>query len=122
MESVMSHNTSKDILQSGTGSMLTLSEAIKEFEKQGYTENIVPKYDHLECKSGEVIAFPKDFEVDCMRRIENSSDPDDQCILYAISMPGKDCKGLYVESYGLYHDELSTAMLDRLKQRATLCP
>lgn len=101
--------------QAGTGFMLCLTDAIRELQKQGYDENLVPEFDHLSCRSGEIKLYPKEFFIDDMIRFENSSDPDDQSILYAITCEDRKLKGLYVESYGVYHDELSAGMLERIK-------
>jgi len=109
----------KDICQemneAGTGFMLSLTDGIQKLKEQGYKDNLVPKFDHLEFDMGRVKLYPQDFTIDKMIRFENTSDPGDQSILYAISCPEKGVKGVYVESYGTYHDELSELMLERLK-------
>lgn len=102
--------------QAGTGFMMCLTDCIRQMQAKGYDENLVPCFDHLSCRSGEFRLYPRDFFIDEMIRFENSSDPDDQAILYAIRCPRQNLKGLYVESYGTYHDELSTGMLERIKQ------
>jgi hypothetical protein len=107
--------TSNEILKAGTGNMLSLSNAIRVFQDKGYKENLVPRYDHLGCHSEEIKLFPMDIVIDEIVRFENTSDPDDQSILYAISSLDKSVKGLYVESYGLYHDDLSPEMLRRIR-------
>lgn len=106
-------NTS-DTLKAGTGFMLQPGEAIAQLEREGYSCNIVARYDHFEIDCGKECLFPADFQVDEMQRFENSSDPDDQSILYAISCPSRHLKGLYLESYGVYHEDLSREMLGRL--------
>lgn len=111
---------SKDELKAGTGFMLELREGIAFFESEGYTENLIALFDHFECQSGAVKLYPKDFKVDGVMRFENTSDPDDQSILYAISSNDGKIKGAFVESYGLYHDELSPEMIDRFKHLVTL--
>ena len=100
-------------LKAGTGFMMCLSDMIRELENKGYSENLVPEYDHFRFNQTHI--YPQDFYVDDVIRFENSSDPDDQAILYAIRSDKHQIKGLYVESYGLYHDSLSTAMLERIK-------
>lgn len=105
----------EDQLKAGTGFMSNLADTIKILEARGYAENLVPGFDHLTCRSGEIILYPRDFFIDEIFRFENSSDPDDQSILYAITCHKNKIRGLYVESYGVYHDELSTAMLERIK-------
>lgn len=95
--------------------MFCLSDAIRDLQKKGYAENLVPHFDHFCCRSGEMVMYPRDIFIDEMIRFENSSDPDDQSLLYAITCDKLNLKGLYVESYGVYHDELSVAMLERIK-------
>lgn len=101
-------------LEAGTGFMASLAETIRAFERKGYTENLVPRFDHFELHSGRERLAPGEFVLDEVRRFENTSDPDDQSILYAISAPAHGLKGLYVDSYGTYHDELSERMLRSL--------
>lgn len=104
-------------LKAGTGFMPSLTEVIRKYEMCGYAENLVPAYSHLTYQAGRFSIFPEDIILDKVIRFENSSDPDDQAILYAISIAGKVTKGLYVDSYGAYHDELSIDMLEVLSQR-----
>ena len=106
---------SEDILEAGTGFMLCLSEAIHDLEKKGYTENLSLKVDHFESDSGKHKFYPADFEVDQVMRFENTSDPDDQAILYAISDSKLGLKGLYIESYGIDQDEQSKEIIEKLK-------
>lgn len=93
--------------------MQQLLDTIKTLQRQGYTGNLVPSYDHLSC--GEINLYPSDIFFDQVIRFETASDPDDQSILYVISAPAKKVKGLYVDSYGLYHDNLAPAFYQRLQ-------
>ena len=106
--------TNKDMLEAGTGEMVSLSEGIRKWESLGYTENLIPAEDHLSCQMGKIELYPDDIKVDYIIRFENTSDPDDQSILYAISSPSKGVKGLYVDSYGVYHDELSPELSEKI--------
>ena len=112
---MMDQKTANDSLQAGTGFMMNLTDAIRKLSSRGYCENLVPRFDHLECRSGEIKLYPEDFVVEEMIRFENSSDPDDQSILYLVRSPSKGLRGLYVESYGLYHDDLSDEMQKHLR-------
>ncbi len=102
-------------LQAGTGFMMCLSDAIRHLNALGYTENLGAAFDHLCGQSGAIKLYPHEIVIDEIFRFENSSDPDDQAILYAISAPDRGIKGLYVDSYGVYHDELSNMLLARIK-------
>lgn len=112
------NSTDRARLEAGTGFMASLADTIRAFESRGYTENLVPRFDHFEFRSGQEHLAPEDFVLDEMRRFENTSDPDDQAILYAISAPTQGVKGLYVDSYGAYHDDLSERMLRKLSNQA----
>ncbi len=107
-----------DISKAGTGFMIGLTDTIQELEAEGYVENLVPRFDHFECRSSKILIYPNEIEVDKVIRLENTSDPDDQAIVFAISIPKKNLKGLYVDSYGTYHDDLSKDILDRLAVEA----
>lgn len=110
----------EDELKAGTGFMLQLHEGINYLRKLGYVENLTSHYDHFECRSGEIKLMPSDFSVDGMMRFENTSDPDDQSILYAISSNDGKTKGAYVDSYGLYHEDLSPEIIERFKKKVPL--
>lgn len=112
----MKDKVADDILKAGTGFMQTLSEAIRKLENEGYTDNLVACYDHFECRMGAIKIEPSEFIIDRALRFDNSSDPDDQSVLYAVSSPAKEVKGLYVDSYGTYHESLSKNMLDHLQE------
>lgn len=112
----MVENRNQDMLKAGTGFMVPVNEDILQLEKQGYSENLIPRFDHLECDSGSIKLYPDEFAVDEIIRFENSSDPDDQSIVYAISSAKGGVKGIYTESYGAYHDELSDEMLQHFKE------
>lgn len=105
----------KDIEQAGTGFMHALPETLKKLQSQGYTANLTPMQDHFECELGEVSLYPDDFTVDKIVRFDNTSDPDDQSILYAISAKKGGIKGVYIESYGPQSVDLSAKMLEALK-------
>lgn len=116
MEFSTQHSTnSKDIQRAGTGFMQEPSEAIQQLEARGYDKNLVLKDDHFEIDSGKEKIYPAEFDVDEVVRFENASDPDDQSILYAISSPSHGVKGLYLESYGLYNEDISKEMIEKLR-------
>jgi hypothetical protein len=117
----MNEKFANDMQRAGTGFMLNPIDTILWLEEQGYTDNIVPCYDHFEVRSGAIKLYPDDFDVDRMIRYENTSDPEDQSIMYAISSKDKKVKGIYTESYGIYQDELEPKMLMKLQHASTEC-
>lgn len=104
-----------EMIKAGTGEMPGLSGAIKDLQSKGYKENLTLNFDHFFYGPDKIKLYPHEIFFDEVLRFENSSDPDDQSILYAISAPAKNIKGLSVDSYGLYHDSLSSSMIDRMK-------
>lgn len=102
-------------LKAGTGFMQSLCDAIKSFELEGYRENLICCFDHLKSQCRKITILPSEIDVKDIYRFENSSDPSDQSILYAISVPSKNMKGLYIESYGIYHDDQSDLLRKALR-------
>lgn len=92
----------------------TLSEAIDGLRKQGYKEDLNLKPHCLECSSSKLEYHPEDFQVDSYYRFEGMSDPDDNSIVYAISS-NDGIKGVLVDAYGAYSENLSPAMVLKLK-------
>jgi hypothetical protein len=92
----------------------TLTEAINALRKQGYTEDYNLLSDCIECKTGNYKLSPKDFQVDKVFRFEGPTDPADEAVLYAISSPKRGTKGLLVNAYGIYADEATNDLVEKL--------
>ena len=73
----------------------TLSETIVDLKNEGYS------YDFNVSSSFGSVLSPRDFEIDSVHRFEGASNPDDQCILYAISALKFGVKGILVNGYGI---------------------
>lgn len=93
----------------------TLVEAIEELKKQGYTEDFNLKQNCIECQNGDYKIFHNEFEIDKFFRFEGDSNPDDSSILYAISSEKYKLKGILVNAYGIYSDDMTDEMLAKLK-------
>ena len=92
----------------------TLVEAINGLRKQGYVEDFNLKEQCIECRSRDFILFHHEFEIDKYFRFEGASNPSDNSILYAISSKTSDHKGVLVNGYGIYSDEMSDEMMEKL--------
>ena len=92
----------------------TLSEAINDLQLRGYTYdfNLEPK--RLKCASLELQIHPEEFNVDELHRFEGMSSTDDNSILYAISSKNG-VKGLLVDAYGVYAENISEEMRKKLR-------
>ena len=88
----------------------TLSEAINDLQTNEYPYDFNLKPECLECASLKIEIRPEDFKVDKIYRFEGMSSTDDNSILYAISSK-KELKGLLVDAYGVYAENISEAML-----------
>jgi hypothetical protein len=90
----------------------TLSEALTDLKKKGYTENFNLKPYCIERRSLQL--YPEDFMIDSFYRFEGASNPDDNSIVYAISS-NKGIKGTLVDAYGMYAENLNEDMIKKLR-------
>ena len=91
-----------------------LSEAINELQQKGYTYDFNLKPECLECATLKINIHPEEFEVDELYRFEGMSSTDDNSILYAISSKNG-VKGILVDAYGVYAENISEAMRKKLR-------
>lgn len=94
----------------------TLTEAIKDLRKRGYTEDFNLQPHCLQCRSLDLHVHPEDFTVEEFYRFEGMSNPDDNSVLFAISSDDG-LKGTLVDAYGVYAENLTPEMSIRLKLR-----
>ena len=92
----------------------TLSEAVNDLLRKGYTYDFNLKHKCLECVSLKIEIHPEDFEVDETHRSEGMSSTDDNSVLYAISSKNR-IKGLLVDAYGVYAENISEEMRKKLR-------
>lgn len=94
----------------------TLTEALDDLRRRGYTEDFNLKPTCLECAAKQVELHPADFEITEVYRFEGATNPDDSSVLYAIA--GKDgLNGVLVDAYGVYATSVSTDMMAKLSIR-----
>lgn len=95
-------------------SYTTLTEAIEGLRSQGYTEDFNLFQDGVKCPARELQLHPEQFTIDHFYRFEGMSSTDDNSILYAISSD-QGLKGILVDAYGVYAENLSPEMVEKLK-------
>lgn len=95
-------------------SYTTLVEAINGLKAQGYTEDFNIKENYIDCNNGKYQLSPDEFNVDKVFRFEGESDPEDQCVLYAISSEKHNLKGLLVNAYGVYSETGANEIMKKL--------
>lgn len=95
----------------------TLAEAVNALVARGYTEDFAMEPECIHCASLQIRLHPEDFQIDEFYRFEGMSNPDDNSVVYAISSLDGTLKGLLVDAYGVYAENVSPAMAERLRFR-----
>lgn len=93
----------------------TLSQTINALVKLGYTHDFNVQDDSIVSSKSNKRLSPEDFHIDKVYRFEGASDPDNQSILYAISSENHDLKGILVNAYGVYSDDKTSKLIERLE-------
>lgn len=92
----------------------TLSEAVNELQRRGYTDELTMAGNCVICDQRGLTLDPEAFEIDEFHRFEGNSDPEDQSIVYAISSATHQLKGLLISAYGPDASSLTQAMVRKL--------
>jgi Fe2+ or Zn2+ uptake regulation protein len=92
----------------------TLTEAMQALRKQGYVEDFNLKDNYLECQNKTHPVLHDEFQIDHFYRFEGMTDPGDETILYAISSPIHNLKGVLVNAYGIYSDTVADELANKL--------
>lgn len=114
---VNSKNSLRNNRQLKMKTYTTLSEAINDLTKRGYTFNFNIKSDCIECVEKNIQLQPDEFEIDEVHRFQEMSDVDNESILFAISSTQNNLKGLLVNAYGIYADTASSKLIEKLSKR-----
>ncbi len=94
----------------------TLSEAVDKLKEKGYTHNFSISREGLLASENGATFQPTEVELDEFHRFEGISNPSDMSIVYAVSThPG--IRGTVVDAYGADGSELTSAFMNRVKQR-----
>lgn len=91
-----------------------LVEATNDLMKRGYTENLSLEGDTVDDKDKNIHMVADDFEIDEFYRFEGASNPDDNSIVYAVSSPKYNLKGVLVNAFGTYANNSSSAIEAKL--------
>lgn len=92
----------------------TLTEAISGLREQGYTIDFNLNEEALVCDERNLKLFHDEFKVDKFFRFEGDSDPGDEVILYAISSPNHNLKGVLINAFGMYSDTNTNIIISNL--------
>jgi hypothetical protein len=94
----------------------TVTQALSELAKRGYTINFNLSGDHLSWIEEGTHLRPGEFNIDEVYRFEGDTDPGDEMVVYAISSGHKGIKGILVNAFGIYSDQISDDLMAKLKQ------
>jgi hypothetical protein len=96
----------------------TLSQAVDDLVKRGYTADflIETEKECLICKNNSLELSPDDFVIDEVYRFEGMTDPADESIVFAVSSPKYDMKGLVINSFGADFGYRSSKLVEHLKK------
>jgi len=95
--------------------MTTVTEVIAHLREKGYIEDLNLQKNSLVCRKGHFSVLHDEFVIDKVYRFEGDSDPADEASVYAISSAKYDIKGILVNGAGIYTDDLTDEMLDKLE-------
>lgn len=93
----------------------TVSTAVTELARKGYTYNFSARDNCLHCAETDKSLSAEDFEIDEVYRFEGETDPADESVVYAISSKDGELKGVLVNAYGPYADPISDELVEKLK-------
>ncbi len=92
----------------------TVSEAVNDLVKRGYTHNFQVCEEGIECSILALILSPDDVEIKEVYRFEGNTDPADEAVVYAIA--SKDgVKGVLVNGYGVSSDAFTDKIISKLE-------
>ena len=96
----------------------TLSEAVNDLVKRGYTTDFLihDEKECLYCRDNSLELSPEEFMIDEVYRFEGMTDPGDESIVFAISSPQNNIKGLVINSFGADFGYRSSKLVKRLKK------
>lgn len=91
-----------------------LVDATSDLARRGYTANLGLEGDSIEDKNDKIQMGADDFEIDEFYRFEGESNPSDMSIVYAISSPKNNLKGVLINAYGTYAEDNESAVRAKL--------
>ena len=92
----------------------TLSEALDDLKKRGYTEDFNLKANCVVCPRLQLELQPEQFSIDETYRFEGMSNHDDNAVVYAVSA-SPELRGTLVDAYGVYAVALTPEMAQKLR-------
>ena len=92
----------------------TVTEALTDLKARGFTIDFNLAFDKITCPDNKVCLNPNEFEIAEVYRFEGNTDPGDENVVYAIESKDKKIKGVIMSAYGMYADNISNEMIQKL--------
>jgi hypothetical protein len=92
----------------------TLTAALTGLKAKGYTLDFNIAFDKIVCSEGVNCLNPNEFEITEVHRFEGDTNPSDEDVLYAVQSLDQKIKGTVTSAFGLYADDISTEMLQKI--------
>lgn len=92
----------------------TLVEALNGLKERGYTLDFNLANGVLHNTEENLVLQPEDFSIAEVHRFEGMSDPGDNSVVYGIVSDKYNVKGVFVNAYGVYSDDISEELLKKL--------
>ncbi|HVV56642.1 MAG TPA: hypothetical protein VHC47_15010 [Mucilaginibacter sp.] len=92
----------------------SLIDATNDLQKRGYTANLSLEGETIADKERNIQMEADDFGIDEFYRFEGESNPSDMSIVYGISSPKYNLKGILINAYGTYADDNESAIQAKL--------
>jgi hypothetical protein len=94
----------------------TVTQAVSELAGRGYTLNFNLSAIGLTTDGHTDPLNPQQFTIDEVYRFEGDTDPADEMVVYAISAVDHGIKGVLVNAFGIYSDQISDELVAKLSQ------
>ena len=92
----------------------SLVDALNDLKKRGFTLDFNLANGVLHNSEQNITLSPEDFSIAEFHRFEGPTDPADNSIVYGIESDKYSVKGVFVNGYGVYSDDLSEELLKKL--------
>ncbi|HEX8378382.1 MAG TPA: phosphoribosylpyrophosphate synthetase [Pedobacter sp.] len=92
----------------------TVVEALNGLKARGFTLDFNLANGALHNTTANIELQPEDFSITEIHRFEGMSDPADNTIVYGIESDKYNVKGVFLNGYGVYSDDVSEELLKKL--------
>ena len=92
----------------------TVVGAINGLKERGYIIDFNIAFDNIICVQDNICLNPSQFEITEVYRFEGDTNPSDEDVVYGVESKDGQLKGIVTSAYGLYADNISTEMIQKL--------